>query len=257
MLLLVFSACHQTSDREKPHEKSFPKRKAVKALKPHSKTNFQTPSCQDLKNKKILLAFANKIIKANDNPAIWNLSEIDAGETFSIEDYFTNLKTKDRLVLMKGEAGLSAGSATYLLMLFRCSDKNRLIRAEQSGPITKKDIRDLNGDGIKEIISSSEMMWMGECNNSYSIFNFKGGRRNLLYSALSRSTIDCGFPLTSSSAGDTLENQNENKLIGPDENKHYRVSRIRTIKISRGGKTEQQILKNLRTLCDTTITTLK
>jgi hypothetical protein len=92
-------------------------------------------------------------------------------------------------VLVGGSAGMSSGTANNLLILLACLDTLKIICAGQVGDIDQSDIRDLNNDEIKEIVCRSSTMWMGECNDSYEIFYFNGGKQNFLFSTLHQSSI--------------------------------------------------------------------
>lgn len=96
-------------------------------------TEAEKFDCKSLKDKKVILEFANSIIAKKDNKNIWNISEIDTNEFFTCEDYFTNSKKKNRLVLIGGNAGLSAGSEDNLLILFSCIDSLNILWSGQVG----------------------------------------------------------------------------------------------------------------------------
>lgn len=214
--------------------------------------------CNLLADKAFIYQVAKSIIDQHDSPYIWNLSDPDSSEFFSTEDYFTNSKTKTRLVLIGGNAGMSAGSADNLLILFSCEDTFNILWSGQLGNITPTNIKDLNGDGIKEIICTSSMMYMGECNDSYSIFNFKDKEQNFLFQVHSRSIIDCGFDnaIEIHEPGDTLEVNFDCALLNRN-NQNFSVRQVRMIKTHGGGKTYDEILKNIRVVSDTTIIKMK
>jgi hypothetical protein len=214
--------------------------------------------CNSLSDKKVIYSIAKSIIDKHDNEQIWNLYEIDTTDFLSIEDYFTNTRSKNRLVLIGGRAGMSSGTADNLLILFSCSDTFHVVWAGQVGDFKQSDIKDLDGDGIKEIVCNSGMIWMGECDENYNIFNFKNGKQNLVYSAHSTSFIDCGkdnfdelFKL-----GDTLEHKFDCLLLKTKDNE-YSVQQIQTSKIHNGGHTDEEIIKNLKVNIDTTTIGLK
>ena len=172
IFILGFLACNNNIDKTTRNEKSF--------------------DCSSLSDKKAIFNIANSIIDKNDNKEIWNLSKIDTSKFFILDDYFTNPYKQNKLVLIEGEAGLSAGSANGLLILFSCSDSLDILWSGQVGNIEPSDIKDLNGDGIKEIVCTSETIWMGECIKNFDIFNFKNGTQNFLFTAKSYSVLDCG-----------------------------------------------------------------
>lgn len=117
---------------------------------------------------------------------------------------------------------------------------------------------DLNGDGIMEIMCTSSMIWMGECADLFYIFNFKGGKQNLLFRKRSVSFIDCGMELsiTHFDAGDTLENT-FNCSLEKLNDREYFIKQIETTKIHNGGNTEEEIIKNAKTTTDTVNIALK
>lgn len=215
-------------------------------------------NCNLLADKVFIYEVAKSIIDKHDSPHIWNLSEPDSSEFFSTEDYFIDSNSKNRLVLIGGYAGMSAGSADNLLILFSCEDTFNILWSGQLGNISLSDIKDLNGDGVKEIICTSYTMYMGECVDSYSIFNFKDKEQNFLFEAHSRSIIDCGFDNTieSHESGDTLEINFDCALINRN-NQKFEVRQVQTIKTHNGGKTYDEILKNIRVELDTSFINLK
>ena len=242
------AAC-KTSKKSESHKQTDT---SAKQEKVH--TQASTFDCNKLSDPEFAYEIAKSVIDKHDNEHIWNLSEVGTEDFFSTEDYFTNTKTKDRLVLMGGDAGGSAGTANNLLMLLSCTaDTFKIVWAEQTGDLGPKDIKDLNNDGIKEIICRSSMMWMGECTDQYTISNFKNGTKNILYTAKSFSLIDCGKDNLSESyqKGDTLESMLDCIPVRSDEGK-YIIRQIRKTKIHSGGRSDEEILKNLKTIADTT-----
>lgn len=209
--------------------------------------------CNSLSNKKVVLKIAKSILDKDENDQIWNLSEIDTTKFLSVEDYFTNSNSKNGLVLMGGLAGTSAGTANNLLILFSCSDSLRAIWSGQISEFARSDIADLNGDGVKEIVVVTGSMWMGECHNSYSIFNFKEGRQNYIYSARSKSVLDCGNDTINEAhkQGDTLAHQFDCSLLKVN-NSEFKIRQIETIKIHNGGANDNEILNKLLVKVDTT-----
>ncbi len=213
---------------------------------------FRT-DCLKPVNKSDIYNIAKSILDKKENEEIWNLHELDTTEFFVTDDYFTNPKIKTRLVLIGGIAGLSAGTEDNMLLLFSCTDSLQVIFAAQWGDFTQSDIKDINGDGIKEIIYQSSMMWMGECNDSYSIFNFLDGKQNVLFFASSFSILGCGLENLSEryKKGDTLETKSDCSLT--EVNNKYIVKNIQTIKVHNGGKTDEEIERKLFEIRDTII----
>lgn len=215
--------------------------------------------CNSLTDKKVIYKIAKSIIDKHDNDQIWNLSEVDTtADFFTTEDYFISSKTKNRLVIINGNAGMSSWTANNLLILFSCSDTLNIVWSGQIGDFKQSDIQDLNGDGVKEIVCNSSMMWMGECNDSYNIFNFKDSKQNFIFKAHSTSVIDCGFDnlVELYKQGDTLENKSDCSLIKLNV-KEYKVRTVRTIKIHNGGRTDEEMVKKIKVIMDTTNVKLK
>ncbi len=214
--------------------------------------------CSSLTDKQVIYTIAKSIIGKHDNKEIWNLGEeVDTSDFFTTEDYFTNPRTKNRLVLVGGNAGMSSGNADNLLILFSCADTLSILWSGQIGDIDTSNIIDLNGDGIKEIICNSGRIWMGEYSENYTIFNFKGGEQNYLFKARSISFLDCGrddFEIFT--PGDTVEHILECTLVQLND-KAYTVRQVQTTKIHNGGKTENEIIKNLKVFIDTITVNLK
>lgn len=200
---------------------------------------------------------ARSAIDNHDNDQIWNLSEIDTTDLFYSEDYYTSPSVKSRLVVINGSAGLSAGSAHRLLLLFSCPDSFKLLWAAQVGDINPKWIFDLNGDGIKEIVETTAATWMGECTQAYMIYNFKDARKNVLFNAVSNSVLQCGRENLGQlyKRGDTLETHFDCLLVRTID-KNYGVRQIRTFKMHNGGDSDEEILKNLKVNADTGISSL-
>lgn len=209
--------------------------------------------CNSFINKKVIFEIAKSIIEKKDNEQIWNISEIDTTDFFITEDYFTNSKTKNRLVHIGCNAGLSSGTADNLLILLSCSDTLNILWSGQVGDFNQTNIIDLNGDGVKEIVCNSSMMWMGECNDNYNIFNFKDGKQNFIFTSHSTSVLDCGRNNLSElfKQGDTLEQKFDCSLLKLSD-KEYNVRQIQTTKIHNGGQTDDEIIKNLKVVVDTT-----
>lgn len=215
-----------------------------------------TINCNSVITKKMIYHIADSMINEAENDEVWNLSEIDTTNFFSKDDYFTNTKTKSRLVLVDGTAGMSAGTADNILILFDCSDSLKITWVGQVGDFQESDIRDLTGDGIKEIICTSESVWMGSCDKSYSIFNFKNGKRNYIYSAHSSSVLGCGYDnLEEYKPGDTLETEFDCSVLHRDKDE-FMIQQIRTIKIHNGGDSTEAVINNAQLQRDTALVKL-
>ncbi len=220
-------------------------------------TSTEKLICADSADINQIIPLATSVVKAHNNDKIWNLSPpVDTSRFFSIEDYFIDAKIKSRLVWIGFDAGMSTGTANNLLMLLNCADTPVLIWSAQVGLINKDEIKDLNNDGVKGIVCTSSMTWMGECNDSYSIFNFKGGHQNILFIANSQSFIDCGNDNYNEryKKGDTLENKRKCILLPSGKSKYWQVKQVQTLKIHNRGKTDMEVLNQLKTFINTTYT---
>jgi hypothetical protein len=130
-------------------------------------------------------------------------------------------------------------------MIISCqNDKIHLDWFGQEGELLDENFRDLDGDGIKEIIVEKSMMWMGECVDNYEILNFQSGERNVHFATRSYSVIECGGEdLLFFKKGDTLAVQIENKIIAQDQ--AFIVKQKRFIKIHNGGESYEAVVKNM------------
>ena len=198
-----------------------------------------------------LLALGNQIIEKGGNEKIWNLASVDSVR-FVMDDNFINDNSKSRLALLTGMAGGSAGTANNLLLLFPGTTNADVIYAAQVGEIDEAKIKDYNNDGIKDFVVTTDMMWMGECNSSFEIADFKGGKYNILHASASQSFIGCGQEESfyNFKAGDTLSNQTEDSIMARGNS--YEVLQKHRILIYSGGKTEDEILKKAKTTEQTT-----
>ena len=196
-------------------------------------------------NKNDLLSIGLSIIDKGGNDLIRNLHSVDS-VLFVLDDYFINEKEKSKVAYLSGIAGGSAGIASNLIIVFGDTTTNKVLYSAQVGIIDPDEIRDYNGDGLKDFIINSGMVWMGECNSSYAIKNFKGGQENILYSANSYSVIGCGQDENQYrfETGDTLSIEIENNLTKAGD--EYIVGEKQTISIYNGGKTENDILARLK-----------
>lgn len=221
------------------------------------KAETPVPQGCSIPSKTALFHMADSVVKARkENKNIWNLSEVDSTDIFMAEDYFTNAKTKSIVALVNGSAGLSAGSADNLIMLLECKgNRYKVAWAGQGGEFDATDIRDLNNDGMKEIICESGMVWMGGCYDYYTITSFKGGRENTLFTSESVSLIDCGLEDYGNrffAVGDTLENTSTYKII--PQGKKYAVEQTRTLKLKTREGTNAEILSGLKVSTDIKVT---
>lgn len=246
ILLPVLFACNNPQENKNTAD-------APAVAESKSSSQVHSLTCNMLTDKKRVYDLAKSVIEKNESGNIWNLSEIDTTDYFTTEDYFTNTTTKNRLVVIGGEAGMSAGSADHLLLLFSCTDTAKVIWYEQTGEVTPTDITDVNGDGIKEIISNTGSVWMGECFFNYKIYNLKDGKRNTVFAARSFSLLGCGRDDVAESLkkGDTIENTRTCTLYTHYDKPPF-IKQVQTIKIYQGGETEEEITKRLKVVVDST-----
>lgn len=214
-------------------------------------------NCEAKFTKEELIAVGQAILNEGGNENIWNLHELDTSEFYTLDDYFISATEKSKLVLIGGIAGGSAGSSDNLLMIVDCYEDEINVRwAGQFGDIIKRGIVDVNKDGIKEIISNSFSVWMGECNDFNTVYNFSNLDDIISFRSHSYSFIECGaIDLKNHSKGDTLQLDIKFDLI-TEEDRSF-VEEHRTIKIHNGGTTDEKILKNLLVKTDTIYTILK
>lgn len=238
-IISLFSACNNNSEKT-----------------PENKT--KVPYCDSLRNNTFVYKLAKSLIEKGGNENLGNLSEIGSSELLVTEDYFIDKEQKHSLILIGGYTGYSASTADNMLMLLSCTDSLRVLWAGQMGDIKPSDIIDMNGDGIKEIISTANSLSMGQCNDSYHIFNFKGGKQNTVFEAHSMNLIGCGYDKLAGyyKPGDTLGHSFDCSLVKTNE-KEYAVRRIETIKIYNTGKKDEEIVENLKVIVDTAIVKIK
>ena len=219
--------------------------------------------CSSLEKEEVVYKVANHFLNDAFVPTghIWNLHSIDtvSGLLLNLEDYFINQREKHRLVLIDGEAGFSSGNADNLLLLFSCKDTLSVLWTEQIGDFTLSDIKDLNGDGVKEIVADYFSIWMGECSGAKEIFNFKDMKKNVLYISRSHSShpkCGGGFVENRFSEGDTVSNNFDISLKKMQGGK-FMIQQVQNIEICGGGKTEKEFIEKLKISIDTTFIEIK
>lgn len=225
-----------------------------KATEKNNSTKIETPSppiqtkkeitCENLLEKEEAFKLGETLLEKGDGT--WNLGELDTSSYFSTNGHFVNKEEKHQLIIIEGSAGLSAGNASNLWILLSCDEGNKVIFYKQAPMIDTKNIKDLNGDGIDEIIEEFFTMWMGSCYETYSIVNFVGGKQNTLYKKKSFSHIECGGLDYANifSEGDTLVS--ETKVELKESEGKYSLIEKNTYKISTGGKTDDEITEKLK-----------
>ncbi len=225
MTLMSLVSCQNEGNKLKPNPNEF--------------------NCQNLLSPHFIDSLAKKILLNHDSKTIWNLSSVDTVDMKVYEDNFVSASYKSKLIILQGEAGLSAGNANKLYLILTCqNDEIHLDWFGQEGELRDENFRDLDGDGIKEIIIEKSMMWMGGCEDHFEILNFQSGERNVLLASRSYSLIDCGVEsFQSFKKGDTLEIQIQNTII-QDEN-YFVLELAREIKIYNGGLSYTDIVRRL------------
>ena len=213
--------------------------------------------CNSITNKEFLYHIADSLITNHKGGEYFSLRDFDTADVFITEDYFTDNKTKTTLVLMGVEGNPSDGTGQNLLILFSCGNTYRIINAAQSGTFTPLDIRDLNGDGVKEIVVQSSQAYEGTCSDLYEVISFKDEKKQTLFSRQSTSDVNCGIDLSERyKTGDTVEHKFDCSLIN-NKTGTYNIRQIETIKINNGGTNDSEVVGNLIIKTDTTQITLK
>lgn len=135
------------------------------------------------------------IIAKKGNKDIWNLRTL-TGAVVIHEAAFSTKGKKEYLAVCEGKAGGSAGSANHLLMKIVCDEEAEngwdVAWSAQGSPIEKKNIVDVNGDGISELILEGGSTWMGECSDYYQIISLSGNTKKTIYENYPFSRIGCG-----------------------------------------------------------------
>ncbi|HTL82161.1 MAG TPA: hypothetical protein VL651_10675 [Bacteroidia bacterium] len=210
-------------------------------------------TCEDLNDWGTL----QNILK--EDPEYSSLSFSESSEHFTIQrDFLGNGKTQT-LVFIEAYGASSSGGCSNYISLFSCDSMARLILSDISGSFTESDIRDLDNDGVPEIISTCSILHMGECHDRYEIFNFKNGKRNFLYQSDAYSYIGCGFDDNVSwlKKGDSIGEDIHDSLVDPDGDHVWEIRSIRSKKIYAGGKLDKDIISNEIKQTDTFLIPLK
>gem|GEM_PF-3033883 len=159
----------------------------VAAASPGKNFSFDTASCDALADRRVAYAFAAQEING------FATDELDTASMFAMRGHFTSADSEQVLVYMPYHPNGSCGTCCHVLMIFGCEGKARLITSEQEGGFTRKDIRDLDGDGVHEIETRCATAWMGEYRERYTIINFAGGKMNELYRGDTYSLLGSGL----------------------------------------------------------------
>ena len=174
ILFLLYTSCSNTDYR---------KTKLTKTKKADIKEIVY--NCNDINNKTKLFAIADSIMKSKVHENIINLQEIISKDPLIIDDNFIYPDKKSRIVFFLCSTGFSAGNSNNLLILFHCDNKKaKIIWSGQYVRFNKKNIEDINNDGIKEITATTKVRWMSSERKLREIINFKNCRKNIIYNVL-------------------------------------------------------------------------
>ena len=213
-----------------------------------AKTNLPKPfyGCNELKINSKLFSIADSILKIETHPNIVNLHSVDTTDVTVLEDYFIYPDNKSKMVFFVGEAGFSSGNSNCLLILFHCTNNSaKIIWTGQSNLFKKENFKDLDGDGVKEIINTSGANWLSSRNELFEIINFKNGKRKTLYSTLSNTQRDY-FEEDWYCLGDTISCTYKNTILESDNAGIIKIKQIKTIKLYNGGKTREEAFKKCK-----------
>ena len=195
-------------------------------------------TCDDLDNRKVIYDLASQEIDASSGITF------DTSDVLVLRNHFISKDTLTTLILVQEQSLAYLLDKPCLLLLYNCRNVVRQVMNETTFGFSAKDIRDLDDDGVVEIISKSDYAGMGECSNTYRIFNFKNGKENVLYESGGYSHIDClGDNDTRFKNGDTLGLEIADELIPTQNPKVFEVKEIHKYKICNGGKTAEEIVK--------------
>ncbi len=210
-------------------------------------------SCEELGNKKIISHF---IEEARSEIGVFETA--DTSNMFLVNGHFTDKNSTQTLVWIEAYGLPSSGDGSNLLMLFSCGKNAKMIFCTTCGVFSKNDIRDLNGDGLSDMISESSIDRMGECHDDYRIFNLKDIKMNLLYEARNDSYIcDSSDNYDFLKRGDTIERSISHQLTDKNNDHVFEIRQVRKITTFYGGKTKSEIAKREKTTVDSCIIPLK
>jgi hypothetical protein len=213
--------------------------------------------CNVLRDTSKLYTIADSLLKIKWHPNIINLHTIDSSGIIVFEDNFIYPCKKSKMVFFSGEAGFSSGNSNCLLILFHCgNNKAKIIWAGQTNLFKKENINDLNGNGIKEIVSTSGAAWMSSVRELFEIISFKNGKRNTLYSTLSNTQRDY-FEEDWYNIGDTISCVYQNKILPNNQLGVIRVKQTKTVKLFNGGKTKDEAFKKCKVIKNSKISKIK
>lgn len=231
---------------------------AFKKTEENKIENKQKFDCTTLRDKNALVKFGDSIISSQGLESEFRLTDFDTTNVFVTEDYFTNSTSKSKLVVFYESVAFGRSSLSNFCMLFTCNDFLKLEWSGSVGVISENGIRDLNGDGIKEIEFDSGYTGQGITEGIYEISNFKNGKKNEIYSAHSFSALGQTFEQLAaySKKGDTIEDSFSISILKMKDHK-FMVKQVDTFKIFNGGENENEMMRKLLIRTRTTETILK
>lgn len=209
---------------------------------------MKTPADSVIKpDKSRILERANELLEDHGSYEIWNLSNVDTVGMWVAENHFTGLERETMLVWMPGSAGGSSGQLSNLLMLLDPQKNLEVIWAGQVGVIDSANVCDLNGDGILELQEMASSIWMGECHDSYRIFNLTGGRYKEVYKYHGYSVLSCGLeaPWENRNYGDTVIKSYMTSLYPAGNG--WMIREIQVVGRYNGGNNLEDLMEQLAT----------
>lgn len=216
---------------------------------------YENISCADLENKSVIFHFA----KAHAFTSYINT--FDTSNVLLIKGHFIDNKTEQTLVWIADYPMPSCGDGCNLVMLFNCGSVARLLMNFNAGVFTKENVRDLDNDGVLEIVAESGICRMGECHSNYDIFNLADTVQNMLYHAHTYSMLEEenwgdnyeGY----FKKGDTLRDSIGSRLVRAPGDNVYKVMQVRKVEIYNGGKKVKEMEQQKIVRIDSSIVPLK
>jgi hypothetical protein len=215
---------------------------------------YENLSCDDLRDKNVLLHFAMQHAFTSSPTSSFDTSQIVA-----VSGHFIDNKSLQTLVWIADYPMPSCGDGCNLVMLFSCDHVARMIFSTTAGVFSKEDVRDLNGDGVLEIIAGNSICRMGECHEHYEIFNLADTAKNVLYHAHSFSYVEETWGDNYEGyfkKGDTISVAISPTLVDAG-NGILKIKQVREVKTYNGGKTIDGIRADLITGFDSAVVSLK
>lgn len=258
--LLLFSVCFLFACSP-PRENPTAKKDSVSARDSFSEENYsdegefyENISCADLENKSVVLHYAK-------DHAFSSYDTFDTTNVLVLKGHFINSQTEQTLVWVADYPMPSSGDGCNLVMLFSCDQVARLLMNITTGVFTKENVRDLDNDGVLEIVAESSICRMGECHSHYDIFNLADTVQHMLYSAHTYSQLEEeswgdnyeGY----FKKGDTLRDSISSRLVRNPGDNAYKVMQVRKVEIYNGGKKVKEMEQQKIIRVDSSLVPLK